>query len=663
MAKKPEDFKEKSGDRSLKTKILQLEKRFVEADLAVNEVKDLLKQADVGSFPDLRQRVNDLEDLIVVENVGITELKNMLIALQEGLKRKVPPEFEKKVNKMDERIVGLESSIKELPARREMISPERFAELEKNLQNVNAQLGVLNDKVENLKPSTSVGLLTKRIDEMGDELDTRIRGIEGDLAFVKEKSTTFSVPETLAKDIEEARSNFTINNARLEAMENAMKEFATNVQAIKQDIKGSAHVEGLEQMVKEYGKELDKLKPAIKKMASFEKITNLKEDVENKLEEFRVLQEETEKLAKKTKSMYSGVDKRAEIVKEFESNLPALTESINELKKDVDKTKSSLSKKMKIVKDFEVQLPVITESINKLEKKLEKGKGEFSEVVKKEELTELVKRNEESFKGFEKRLDNLKSGVQESTAPFMDSIAKLDRRLNMLEETQGEVMKGVGDVTKRIDVAVKSNVGKYEDLSKRFESIDKLDKRMSMLEKTQGEVMKEKDGLSKSVNETVKKTETISRGLGEITKNVNSVVNRVENYEKIDKRMTMLEETQGGVMKRVDGAMKRMEDMGKFVESAKADVKILGELNKRLNETKSRIEKLGASVGSLKAKKPIDDVMPFINKKIAEMQEPTAVLNAQVADLLDRIVFLESRLGAIESEMQKKISVQPIVLE
>jgi len=294
----------------------------------------------------------------------------------------------------------------------------------------------------------------------------------------------------------------------------------SDVGALKKDARSESRTEGLEKLVEQFGKELDEMRPSLKRLESFEKITNLKRDVEWKLEEFRVIEGEVKRLVDRTEAMHSNIDKKLDIIKVLETAMPEFRNSINELKKEIVENKIAIGS-----------------------------------TVRREDIGDLIKRNVESFGKFGNRLDKLKKDVQEAASPVTVSNNKLERRVNMLEETQTKIM---------------------------------------------------------------------------------------------------------GTL---DSKMKNVEEARISLESAEVDIKMIDELQRSLTEMNQRVNNLSTLVAGLSTKKTLDSIVPVIDKRLAELQEPAAALNMQVFDLIDRIVFLESRLGAIESEMQKRISAQPIILE
>jgi prefoldin subunit 5 len=149
----------------------QIDKRFVNLELAVGELNENLKKAlDQTSIDDLKQRLDDVEDLIMVENAGVIELKNMLEPIQESLEnpkeikfstspediekfaKSILPRLESSIlSKIDFRIHGIEEKIKSTPLESDV------SQIKSHIDSVLDELkGVVTEtrkEIENLKDS------------------------------------------------------------------------------------------------------------------------------------------------------------------------------------------------------------------------------------------------------------------------------------------------------------------------------------------------------------------------------------------------------------------------------------------------------------------------------------------------------------------------------
>jgi len=78
---------------NLKLELLQIKKKVIELELSLANIEKKIKDFDFAEFSKLKDRVEDLEDLIMVDNAGIVELKKML----ENLNGKIEKEVKKAV--------------------------------------------------------------------------------------------------------------------------------------------------------------------------------------------------------------------------------------------------------------------------------------------------------------------------------------------------------------------------------------------------------------------------------------------------------------------------------------------------------------------------------------------------------------------------------------
>ena len=105
METEPEDFS-KIEDK-FKLSLNQIQKRIVDLEVAISELSS--KTTDTKMPNDLAQRVEDLEDMSMVESMGINELKKMMEQPQgtgqtnDGL------------SGLEQRIANLENQINSMP--------------------------------------------------------------------------------------------------------------------------------------------------------------------------------------------------------------------------------------------------------------------------------------------------------------------------------------------------------------------------------------------------------------------------------------------------------------------------------------------------------------------------------------------------------------------
>ncbi|MHA1743339.1 MAG: hypothetical protein ACTSV6_03695, partial [Candidatus Heimdallarchaeota archaeon] len=63
----PEDKSLGKVEDKFKLSLLQIEKRFVDLEVALGELNEKIKKVDVKAISEMKQRMEDIEDLIMVE--------------------------------------------------------------------------------------------------------------------------------------------------------------------------------------------------------------------------------------------------------------------------------------------------------------------------------------------------------------------------------------------------------------------------------------------------------------------------------------------------------------------------------------------------------------------------------------------------------------------
>ena len=172
----------------LSARVLHNEKKLLDMEIAVHEMKEIaenLKNVNPAAFnhlneiPEFIQRMEDIEDLIMVENAGVQEIKDILedIAKQGGsplqaaqspapqtetehheapapVEAKIPEDLEKKMGELSElsdRIKGIEDLIGQLHAKDaqgESPSP-KLAEVNKDI--INRNISTVQSRIDGLE--------------------------------------------------------------------------------------------------------------------------------------------------------------------------------------------------------------------------------------------------------------------------------------------------------------------------------------------------------------------------------------------------------------------------------------------------------------------------------------------------------------------------------
>jgi len=544
LPEEPENFEK--AESKYKLTLLQMGKRFVELETNITEVKDKINEITSQPTSSLQQRIDDIEDLIMVEQAGILELKKMM---EEAKEKEKIPDMSSIVSKSNERIDSIE---KEVSAIKQKIIPKTEVEdkirklendvsaisikspptslemetLHKNFEDLSSQFRSFSSRTENslkglyekikeietkepIRPGVDFDLLSSKIESLRISLDSMIKKkIEMDLKIVEiemkfeiiENRIRESVSESIMDEIKSNRKDLMTTNIRVDSLERVCRELMGGVQ---------------------------NLENSIKKFESLERVTLLNKDIEDKIERFKFIEDDTKRLSSRVEMIYGDIQRKLMAMNNLERNVAKLNETISSMTKEFNKSKVEVANKVSV------------EVIKNLENKLQNVGDSFNRVFDRINSIEQNKVNADSIKDIGKRFDDIKNRIQATD----DLFKRMNERMNIFENQYRNMIES----TKKAKVEAKP--------------------------------------------------EEFQRVLG----------------------------TLRGHESRLTGIYNQLSSM------------------------QSRVSNLEGS----------------IQQKIIEAKSPN-IVDEQISELLNKIVFLESRLGAVESLMQKNQDVsrvQPVILE
>ncbi len=370
--RKKEKFKVESvvnPEDKVKLSLLNMERRFVDIEFAVSELVSKMKSVDTEDVKSVNQRVEELEDLVLVEQVGLTELKNIM--------QKVDSELQGSVNKEDvsiikERVKRIENLARaaaqmvdisaELPEEAQLrlnalekavaelkttpvpqaINPMEIADIKRNMN-------VLNDKVTKLKISIGdleIGMRDKikkavKSSEIKtvdfDYVGSKIESLNSTIDMLSEKrmETELKVA-SLEQRIEEAEKQ--AEQSVPAALFEVVKESRKGLQIMK------VRTQAIERVVAELSKNMRDVEASSKRFEGFERLTALQKDVDDKLRQFRFVKDETTRLSNRVEMIYDDLDTRLNKAKGIEREVKSITEGLTEMRKEMEKVKFDLKK-------------------------------------------------------------------------------------------------------------------------------------------------------------------------------------------------------------------------------------------------------------------------------------------------------------------------------
>lgn len=438
-------------ENKVKMSLLQAEKRLVELEVAVTELKESyakLKDIDPASLeslkelPEIKAKFDDLEDLIVVENLGVVELKKMM----DEIKTKVsePVEVSKVSAELEARIAPLEE-IKTRIFEIDNLKNE-IKNLDEVFRGLNEEVAKVKSKVET-KPAvdfefllTKFNNLKKLVDDLNSRkaaMEVRLDGLERSITFLQTKRT-FTPSEDLVRTVENYKSDLANLIGRIEAVEAALRNVSENILTMESKVG---------------------------KYEGFERATALSKELERKLDEFKHIEDEVKRISGNMQAIYEGVDVRLDRLKNIETKFPEVNESIKRLTKEIDKNRIEILAKAKkedieeAAKNLEERLrskqapaPDVSAKIEMFERKLDENRIMLQDRVRKEEILNLLSKTNQ-------RLDELERKIAQRTLPETRDVH------TVLQEEIGPVLSAIStQISTLLDrlVALETRMGALE---------------------------------------------------------------------------------------------------------------------------------------------------------------------------------------------------------
>jgi archaellum component FlaC len=386
LPEKPENFEK--NENKYKLTLLQMGKRFVDLETSITELKDKINEIGSQGTSSLQQRIDDLEDLIMVEQAGILELKKMM---EEAKEKEKIPDVSSIVSKSNERINSIE---KEVSSIKQKIIPK--TEVDDKIRKLENDISAISIK----SPPTSLEMETlhKNFDDLSSqfrsfssrtennlkgmyekikEIETKepIRpGVDFDLLSSKIESLRISFDSMTKKKIEmdlkivEIEKKFEIieNRIRESVSESIMDEIKSNRKDL---MTANIRVDSLERVARELVSGTQNLENSMKKFESLERITLLNKDIEDKIERFKFIEDDTKRLSSKVEMIYGDIQKKLMVMGSLERNISRLNENVSSVTKELNKNKIDIANK------------VSSESIRGLEKKFEEMSNDIKNKI------------------------------------------------------------------------------------------------------------------------------------------------------------------------------------------------------------------------------------------------------------------------------------------
>lgn len=546
---------ESNLEDKFKLTLLQIEKRFVDLEMGLSEIKEKLKEVSPDQFSSMNQRMDDIEDLSMVEDAAVTEFKQMLVDL--GKKFDSVPSAMSEIQKLQERIAAIEKEISEVslkPAGMEV--EERVKKLEADISSLQVRKPQSPPEMEEYQKriaemSQRLTSLKMEYEETVKTIEARMRSIASsvsgvpvaDLDFIDQRleSVRTAVDMMSDKKVETDLKLAGVEEKILlldqKIREAISQKFVDEIKAHKRDIMATnIRTESVERVVKELTAEMQQVENNVKRFEGFEKLTLLNKQVEEKLERFKFIEDQTSRLSTRIETIYDDMNKNFSGFKNVERRVDGIVQNNNNMIRD-----------------------------------LEKAKMDIQQVARRGELQDFNKKFETKY-------------------------IELERKLREAQSRPVEVGdKGVND-------------------------------------------------LRSSLNQTIKVVTEIEDKVNRLNREVPAIF--VEKSE--------IKNVVYGMRDRVNSLEGRMRDVNQVVGNANP------ESLQRLGDSLNKVDELSKRLTSLEERM---EEMKITTPDIAEMIPQSGYVDEQISELLGKLVFLESRISAIEQSVTERPAMQPIILE
>jgi chromosome segregation ATPase len=509
----------------------------------------------------------------------------------------------------------------------------RFVDLEVAISEIVNRLNALGD-MEGGGDSAAVEDLMQRVDELEDliaveqagiaelkdiltridkgfehrfdtaSIEEKIKEVENVVHIITKRLEKYSQqPAKTDKDVVGRVDTLEAEIGRLKKdIESSMEQMMTQKEAKKEGVKG-AEFEGVAHM------EIGQMKQSLR-------------DLDKKLEErIEVLKKELQE-----RTVLQAPAAATAPPKQLEDALRKYEDEVKKYKKDIEDT----NRKMEGLSE---SMRKLTSHLDKVQSQARSGPDVDVNAFKKE--LDSMKREYDSLRNELK--NELKNSVnREDMENMMKSLSSGNPDIGKAFEGMKDEMK---EAAKRIETETEKRVSdRMNNFSKRFNEYNERMKRIDEFNKRFGE-------FSKRLDQTMDKQKKLEERVG----NIGESPDIEKNVKKLEQQIDFLRQE-------VDNVRKVLIKMD---ERHSKKVKEKEPKHDAEKEMMAFIKGFGKRMGHLE--KNLAKVMETVSDLTQEVEkESMSAQDGYFQQITDKLVFLESRLAAIESLLQKP---QPIVIE
>jgi chromosome segregation ATPase len=471
-------------EENLKLKFLDLEKKFVELEMNVSKINESLKKLEATKLNEVLERFEEIEDLVMIENAAVVELKELLEASNTDEIRKdleaVKKDFEEKINNINS---TLSSSLSEIRENIAKISSdtEKIKELEQRIEKVESSLAFIPKIIEEGDLIEGLGKIVKTHDETIESIKRELDEIKG-LKDKIEEELNKRIPSSLLEDfvklgnelsllkvnvsslskqldeiyrdvkllkpemIREAISKMTELKVETEERVKEVNDLIASISSQKEDIKKigliEARINDVSKQINSFLAEIEFLKSSISNFSTKKELEKLKEEMSgivstlDSMKNQLVIKEDWEKFEKEISSlredlsnMKSEVNKSNLEIDIIRNSLQAISSKIEE-RKDIltQKDIENISRKFVNVEDFSALLI----DFKRLQQEFDKSKHDLMNSASRDEIQSLMK----EVSALRGEIEGIKKEIIQPTI-----IQQIANKITLLEAKIGEMEK------------------------------------------------------------------------------------------------------------------------------------------------------------------------------------------------------------------------------
>jgi len=471
-----------------KLSMLNMEKRFIDMEFAISELASRVKDLNPEEIVTFDNRIEALEDMITVEQAGVGELKQVMQRVDEGFTTSATlrdvEDMRERVRRVENlaraaaemtdlpaemseetkhRMKALEDGVAELKDKTfEAVSPMEVAELRRTVSNIDERMTMMRMGVDDLKRS-----IDKRVQEgiKGAQITT------ADFDFINTKINTVKTAIGMLSDkrmenemkiaaLEQRLANIHAGQGGEDGSGMLSEKMLEELKSMRRDVEtAKLRMESVERVTQETSHIAQEAEKAARRFEGFERLSGLKNEVDDKLQQFRAVQSEISNLSNRIESMYEGVEKRFAELRGAEREMHDMGRVIADARRDVEELK--LASHRMASKEDVAKVAISSSMAGRLEGKVA-------------ELEDEVRRMDKAY-------ENVRNSGGVSNE-VLSILKEMDDRLENTEQKLSEMQRAAGGS----NVVSATGLMGPQDIEGRFgDVIDKLvflESRLSAME-------------------------------------------------------------------------------------------------------------------------------------------------------------------------------------